>query len=126
MAITDALILANTAVLAVTFDKFPTNVDDNYYWFYRVIAAILSMLPIVCMACVSHHMSYKVFRSKIIALLNTAKEKLPCCNGLVNRGRQNEDNEVEFNQPAGNFNDDLPNRMLCPQQYMQWGYDSMS
>ena len=83
MVITDALILVNTAVLAVTLDKLPSNDDDSYFWFYRVIAAILATFPMLWLVS---FITFKVFRSKIIALLKMAKERLPCCC-------QNEHNE---------------------------------
>ena len=124
MAITDALILANAAVLAFTLDRLPSNEGDSYFWFYRVIAVMLATFPMLWFV---FFITFKVFRSKIITLLKKAKKilKLPCCNYLLNHGHQNDDNEVEFNQQAGNFNN-LPDCVLHPQQYMQWGYDSIS
>ena len=114
MAITDALILANTAVLAL--DKLPSNDDDSYFWFYRVIAAILATFPMLWLVS---FITFKVFRSKIISPFKMPEEKLPhCC--------QDEHNEVEFNNHVENFNNDLPDCVLYPQQYMQWGYDSIS
>ena len=121
MAITDALIFANAAILSVTIDKI--YIDKCNVHFYQVALGILAMLPMLWLVC---FVVFKVFKTKIKALLKMAREKLQCCNYLLNCGHRNEDNEVECVQQVGDFNNDLPDRMLRPEQYMQWGYDSIS
>ena len=121
MAITDALIFANAAILSVTLDKII--IDGFHVYFYQIALRILATLPMLWLVC---FVAFKVFKTKIKVLLKIAREKLPCCNHLLNCGNQNEDNEVECVQQVGNFNNNLPDRMLRPEQYMQWGYDSLS
>ena len=64
-----------------------------------------------------------------MTLLNLVREKLPCCDFLQNCGQRNEGDEIECEQQVGNFNNDLPDRMLHPEQYMHmtaYAYDSIS
>ena len=120
MAITDALIFANAAILMVTVDEM--NNDGFHVHFYQSAFGILASFPMLWLVC---FVVFKVFKTKIKAMLKLAREKLPCCNYLLNCGHRNEDidSEVEDVQQVG---DDLPDRMLRPAQYMQWGYDSIS
>ena len=112
MAITDALILTNTAVLVVTLDYYGNS--NGYYsvWFYRISAAILATVPPVWLIC---FVTFKVFRAKIIVLLTVMKEKLHhCCN---NCGHRNEENNDQYDQEVEDFH---------LGEYIQWGYDRVT
>ena len=125
MATTDALIFANAAILSVTVDKIKNESDGSRVHFYQSALGILTTLPMLWLVS---FITFKLFKTKIKAMLRTAREKLPCCNYLLNCGHRSEDNnsEVECAQQVGDLNNDLPDRMLRPEQYMQWGYDSIS
>ena len=125
MATTDALIFANAAILSVTVDKIKNESDGSRVHFYQSALGILTTLPMLWLVS---FITFKLFKTKIKAMLRIAREKLPCCNYLLNCGHRSEDNnsEVECAQQVGDLNNDLPDRMLRPEQYMQWGYDSIS
>ena len=116
MAITDALILTNTAVILVTLDYY-FNISSNGYsdWFYLIFAAILATFPPVWLICFA---TFKVFRAKIIVLLTVIKEKIHCCcNILLNCGHRNEEINDQYDREVEDFH---------PGEYIQWGYDRVT
>ena len=123
MAITDSLILANAAILSNTIDKikFDGFSADSFYLVTLHVFVLLPMLWLVGFVI------SKVFKAQIKSLFNRARQNLPFCKALLNCGKRHEGNhpEIEVQQPD-NFEGDLPDRMLCPEQYMQWGYDRIS
>ena len=122
MSITDALILTNTAVLAVTLDYYDysySNSNGYSVWLYMISAAILVTVPPVWLIC---FVTFKSFRTEIIVLLTVMKEKLVhrCCNLLLKCVRRNED---QYDQEVEDFSTD---RMLHPEENIQWGYGSVT
>lgn len=119
MAITDAVLFANHAILVYTIDELKFNsYYGHHYFYYDVIAGILITFPSLWLV---GFITFKLLKPRIKACL--MKDKLPCCNFLRHR---NEDNEVECVQQVENIDNNLPDRILRPEQYVQWGYDSIS
>ena len=124
MAITNALILANAAIISVTIDELTFSYNYGYHiHFYKGIGEILGTLPILWLSC---YITFKGFKTKIRAMVKIAKEKLSCCNSLLDCCDENRNNEVECVQQVGNVDNNLPDRMLRPQRYMQLGYESIA
>ena len=117
MARTDALILANAAIQSMTIDKINF---DGFYGdpFYQVIFKMFTILPMLWFLGYS---TFKIFKTQTKALFNLANENLSCCTTLPSN-----DIDHERFQEEKNFNNDLPDRMLHPEGYMQLGYDSIS
>ena len=69
---------------------------------------------------------FNIFKPQLKALLNLAREKLPYCNALLRYGQRNVSYRIESLEQDKNISDNLPDRMLHPEEYMQWGYDSIS
>ena len=122
MARTDALILANAAIQSITIDKI--NFDGFYGdQFYQIIFQTVTVLPMVWFFCFS---IFNVFKTKLKAMFNLAREQLLCCNSLLRYGERILSNRIESFEQDENLSDNLPDRMLRPEEYMQWGYDSIS
>ena len=69
---------------------------------------------------------FNVFKTKLKAMFNLAREQLLCCNSLLRYGERILSNRIESFEQDENLSDNLPDRMLRPEEYMQWGYDSIS
>ena len=122
MARTDALILANAAIQSITIDKI--NFDGFYGdQFYQIIFQTVTVLPMVWFFCFS---IFNVFKTKLKAMFNLAREQLLCCNSLLRYGERILSNRIKSFEQDENLSDNLPDRMLRPKEYMQWGYDSIS
>ena len=117
MAISDVFIIANASILLVIL--FNVN-SSNLYIFPHAFRAF-GTLPMLWLVS---FVFFKVFETKLKTQLNMIKEKLPCCNYLLNRIQNKEDYDA---QQIEDFNA-LPDadRMLHPERYKQQGYDSLS
>ena len=121
MAITDAFMLANVSILSTVLDLYNNRLSSH---FHRIDLSlkVFGMLPMLWLV---GFVTFKVFKTKIKAMLKMAREKLPCCNYLLNYGHQNEEDDRVQQIGDPNY---LPcaDRMLRPEQYMRRGYDSIS
>ena len=86
MAVTEALILANTAVFVVSLDKLPSNDSGSYYLFYKIVAAILGTLIFRCSTACSkwqkrnYHVAVEMIAMKLIKWeLSIVIYQIMCC-----------------------------------------------
>ena len=122
MMILDALILANSGFIGAIIENI---FDCGSSHLYQTAFKFLVSLPMIFLVC---FVTIKVFKTRIIALLNIVREKVPCCNYLLKCAKDNnENNNGEQFQQEENIDELLDaDRIVRPEQYMQWGYDSVS
>ena len=122
--ILDALILANSGFIGAIIENI---FDCGSSHLYQTAFKFLVSLPMIFLVC---FVTIKVFKTRIIVLLNIVREKVPCCysNYLLKCAKDNnENNDGEQFQQEENIDELLDaDRIVRPEQYMQWGYDSVS
>ena len=115
MSVIDALILANMTFLYTTLDR-------NIYVlpFFRYISGISAMIPALGLfSYVVYRVIFKRPLKKVILLI---KQKLPQLKSKIlsvriNRRSQAQAGNVEHGLSTYETNDQLPDRVVCPQLY---------
>ena len=114
MTVIDAVILANMGILSAIYDAASVSTSP----ILQVVVFIWVNFPLLGLV---GYIIYKLFKKPFKKLLEMPffKSLLCCC-------QRNIDRKLDGERQLWAFDNEIPDCMLPPKQYMQWGYDSIS